>query len=102
LNEASLIKTGWQFQQLFITILVYNNPQNPRTLYEHHKQSLFDDCRHRLDRHFGIHHPNEQQVKSLALLEIKQLLNQAGKSLSDYNIDEPSIKFDDLKGYLKS
>jgi hypothetical protein len=98
LNEASLIKTGRQFRQLFVTILVYNTPQDPRTLYQCHQQSLSDDCRHRLEHHFGIPYPTEQQIQSLALLEIKKLLNQAGKSLSDYHIDEPSIDFDDLEG----
>ena len=59
LTEASLIKIGGRFRQLFVTILVYNNPQDPRLLYERHKQSLSDDCRHRLDHHFGIPHPTE-------------------------------------------
>jgi hypothetical protein len=98
LNEASLMKTGTQFRQLFVTILVYNHPQDPKALYESHKQSLSDDCAYRLQRHFHIPHPTLQQVESLALLEIKRLLNRAGKSLSDYGIDEPSIDFDNLEG----
>src|SRR5437667_3262233 len=51
LEEAGLIQTGHQLRQLFASILLHNNPLNPRLLYERHLPCLSDDCRYRLQTH---------------------------------------------------
>jgi hypothetical protein len=96
LEEAALIQTGHQLRQLFVSILVHNNPLDPLSLYERHLPSLSDDCRHKLQNKFHIVNPNYEQVESLALQEIGVVLQRYGKSLSDYHLPTPLHSFDDI------
>src|SRR5271169_2461417 len=80
LEEAGLIQTGHQLRQLFASILLHNNPLNPRLLYERHLPCLSDDCRYRLQTRFHIFNPDYEQIESLALHEIDIILQQSGKS----------------------
>src|SRR5579871_6455162 len=100
LQEAGLIQTGHQLRQLFVSILIYNNPIDARSLYDRHLESLSDDCRHRLQIQFHIINPDPQQVESLALQEINFVLQRFGKSLADYSLPNPIYMFDDnvMKG----
>lgn len=47
---------------------------------------------------FHISDPNHDQIESLALYKINTILQQFGKSLSDYYLPDPSIVFDDIGG----
>ena len=44
LQEAALFQTGSQIRQLFITILLMNDPCDPLGLFKRHFNSLSDDC----------------------------------------------------------
>jgi hypothetical protein len=98
LEEAGLIQTGRQLRQLFVLILVHSDPVDPRALYERHLPCLSDDCRFRIRTRFHIADPNHDQVESLALQEINIILQQYGKSLSEYNLPNPSVRFDNIDG----
>jgi hypothetical protein len=98
LQEAGLIQTGHQLRQLFASILLHNNPLNPRLLYERHLPCLSDDCRYRLHTRFHIFNPDYEQIESLALHEIDVILQQSGKSLTDYHLPNPTINFNSLSG----
>ena len=98
LEEAGLIQTGQQLRQLFVSILLYNDPVDLWSLYERHLPCLSDDCRYKLQRQFYIQDPNYEQVESLALHEINIILQRFGKSLSDYCLPNPSYSFNDIIG----
>ena len=76
LKEAGLIQTGQQLRELFVSILVHNNPLDPLSLYERHLSCLSDDCRYKLHTKFHIADPNYEQVESLALQEISIILQR--------------------------
>ncbi len=96
LEEAGLIQTGHQLRQLFASILLHNNPLNPRLLYERHLPCLSDDCRHRLQTQFHIADPDHDQIESLALHEIDVILRRSAKSLADYDLPNPIVDFSNL------
>lgn len=48
LEEAAHIQTDRQLRQLFVSILLHNDPLDPRSLYEHHLTCLSNHCRYRL------------------------------------------------------
>ena len=100
LEEAKLIQTGSQLRQLFVTILVHNNPLDPRKLYECHKPCLSDDCRFKLARQYHISDPSDIQVESLALQEIDILLQRFNKTLSDYHLPNSFQRFDHSSIYV--
>lgn len=93
LREAGEIQTGHQLRQLFASILLHNDPLDPLSLYGRHLACLSDDCRHKLQRIYNVAHPSHEQVESLALHEIEIILQRSGKSLSDYNLPDPSVDF---------
>ena len=95
LTEASSFQTGHQLRQLFTTILLYNNPTDPLGLFNRFSPPLSDDCRYRLQTHFHVTSPTDQQITSLALQDIQVLLEQNNKSLADFNLPEREIQFDD-------
>jgi hypothetical protein len=98
LEEAALFKTGHQLRQLFITILLMNEPLDPRALFERYVDFLSDDCRYLLQHHFNVPTPSDEQIQSLTLYKLQILLEKSGKSLQDYNLPLPTIDFDDLNG----
>jgi len=98
LEEAALIQTGHQLRQLFVSILVHNDPLDPLSLYERHLPSLSDDCRHKLRTKFHTPDPDYEQVESLALQEISIILQLYDKSLSDYHLPAPLHSFDNVIG----
>ena len=101
LTEAATIDTGSQLRELFVCILLYNNPSDPRALFERHAHSLSDDCCYRLRTFHHIDNPSDDQIISLALYEIDHLLQQNGKSLSTYNLPTPSVNFQNVDGVCR-
>ena len=63
--------------------------------------SLSDDCRYRLRTFHHIDNPSNEQIISLALHEVDHLLQQNGKSLSTYNLPNPSIDFENIDGVCR-
>ena len=98
MREAVTINTGQQLRRLFSVILLGNSPASPLNLFQTYVCHLSDDCRQRLQTQFNIHEPSDLQVLSLCLHLIQQLLQQSGKTLSDYGLPDPPIPFDELHG----
>src|SRR4030095_6936198 len=96
LGEASSFQTGHQLRQLFVTILLYNDPSDALGLFNRFQEQLSDDCRYRLQTYFHLMSPTDEQIISLALQDIEVLLEQSNKCLSDFNLPEPMVRFDDL------
>jgi hypothetical protein len=98
LNEAGFIQSGEQLHQLFVIILLRNNPADPLGLFDRHLHHLSDDCRHRLKNRFGNPNPTDEDVKSLTLQYIEILLHKAGKKLSDFSLPRPTKIIPDPRG----
>ena len=75
LEEAGLIQTDQQLRQLFISILIHNDPQDPLALYQCYLSCLSDYCQYKLQKQFNNTDSNYEQIKSLALREIEIILN---------------------------
>ena len=76
--------------------MIHNNPLNPRLLYERHLHSLSDDCRYKLQTQFHISDPDYEQIESMTLQEINDILQRSAKSLADYCLPNPAINFSNL------
>jgi Helitron helicase-like domain at N-terminus/PIF1-like helicase len=98
LSEAGFIQSGSQLRHLFAMILINNSPADPLALFNKHLSNLSDDCKHKLQHRFHIDNPSEIHIISLTLHYLQILLQQSGKSLTDYNLPSPMINFDDLNG----
>jgi len=98
LTEAASIQTGSQLRRLFVTILLGNSPSDSNGLFIKHVPHLSDDCNYRLRTFFHIDNLIEEQIISLALHYIERSLQQAGKTLADCSLPQPTITFDNLNG----
>lgn len=76
LQEASLMQLGYQLRHLFATILLFGEPVNPRTLWEHFKNDLCDDLIRQ--------HPDIEAAYNIGLYEINIHLSRNGRSLRDF------------------
>lgn len=97
LREAALMQSGVQLRLLFVTILTYGSPANPRQLWTHFEAELSDDCSHRLCQS-GIDKPTEEQARSLALSHIAQMLATSDKTLDNFDLPNPTIPTVELEG----
>jgi len=84
---------------IFVIILLQNNPQDSRSLFQRHMNTLCDDCKYHLQRDFNINQSSGQQIQSFALQEIQDILQHVGKTLSDFNLLNPSIEFIDRQEF---
>ena len=83
LTEAANCAMPAQLRQLFVTILLFNEPCDPLALWNKHKASLAEDFLLRA----RILFPNVKlnaSVLNSALLDIENRLEKHGKYLSDY------------------
>ena len=100
LREAGGMQTGRQLRQLFAVILTERGPINPRLLWENHALKLSDDCQWRLRHQHHIDAPTDDQISSLALHELNEILLQSGKSLQDFGLPLPTHRFDHVHGNI--
>jgi hypothetical protein len=73
-----------------------NSPQDPLQLFNQHRLSLSDDCEYRLRQRYDLATPSSIQIQDLLLLDLSTLLEQAGKSLSDFHLPLPTGSLNDL------
>ena len=83
LQEASIMQTGRQLRQLFVTILKDCIPSEPMALWDQFKENICDDLAYIL-RNRGLEHPTPDQVYDYGLYLIDKSLQEAGKSLNDF------------------
>lgn len=90
LQEAALFKTAGPLRVLFMTIIIHSTPTDPLALYERHKDSLFEDCRHRLQqRPYLIAHPTCDEILAYGLGLLSRLAEQHGKTMTELQLPEP-------------
>lgn len=84
LEEASLMKTGYQLRLLFVTILYDCQPLSPEVLWENLWDKICDDLEYKLQNQKGIPDPTPEQIQDYGLFLIDQLLQARGKTLHDF------------------
>jgi hypothetical protein len=96
LEEANGMQTGVQLRSLFVTILVFGVPGEPRMLWDKYKEHICNDCKATLQCR-GIVEPSIEQIESWALHSLQDALAKFSKTLEDFGLPAPSIAFDRLK-----
>ncbi len=66
MEEAIGMQIGVQLQSLFVTILVFSDPGEPRMLWDKYKEHICNDYKATLQRR-GIVEPSIEQIESWAL-----------------------------------
>jgi len=87
LEEGSAIQTGRCLRQLFASILLFCEPTNIALLWSNFKDNLCEDISHRVKNNGFVNYDIDElkdDIENEALLEIQQLLEYHGKSLSDF------------------
>lgn len=83
LEEASVMKTGFQLRNLFSTILLFCNPSQPNILWHEFKAHICDDLAYKL-RTLNILDPTEDQIFDFGLYLINKNLGLQAKSLQHF------------------
>ena len=85
LTEAAIYQSTATLRQLFITILEFNQPEDPWGLWAQHKDDLLDDIVHELHRSHTINTmPPAEEIGNMGLLRVEELLQAQGKSLRNF------------------
>jgi hypothetical protein len=93
LREAATWQGGHQLRSLFVLLLLHCNPADPLVLWNNHRQHLSDDCAHQLREKYGIEQPTEDQVNSLALCLIRDILRTNNSTLEAHGLPLPQHEF---------
>ncbi|XP_021974611.2 uncharacterized protein LOC110869685 [Helianthus annuus] len=86
LSEAKLWASGSQLRELFVTMLLFCEVNRPAQLWAQNWEILSDDILYLKRRLFmfpGLH-LSDDQLKNYCLIELNELLEKNGKSLSDF------------------
>ncbi|KAG5545929.1 hypothetical protein RHGRI_018181 [Rhododendron griersonianum] len=84
LQEASVMKTGYQLRRLFGVILTQCSPLNPCALWKQFCIHICDDLAHKIRTLFSIANPTEAQVEDYGLYLLDELLQESGKTLLNF------------------
>lgn len=84
LQEAAILKTGYQLRRLFVVILTQCAPLYPHLLWRQFAMHICDDLAHKIQMLYGIQTPTETQIEDYGLYLLNQMLQESGKSLSDF------------------
>jgi hypothetical protein len=93
LREAATYQTGDQLRHLFVLLLLNCHPADPLLLWTNHSQHLSDDCRYRLQTRYGIAEPTDDQITSLALSLIRDILHNNNSNLDAHHLPQPQHEF---------
>ncbi len=96
LGEAVVMQIGAQLRFLFVTILAFGVPSEPRMLWDKYKEHICDDCKVALQRR-GIVKPSIEQIESWALHFLRDALAKFNKTLEEFGLLAPSVAFDRLE-----
>jgi hypothetical protein len=96
LEEEIGMQTGVQLRSLFVTILAFGIPGEPRMLWDKYKEHICDDCKVTLQRH-GIVELSIGQIKSWALHSLRDAFAKFNKTLEEFGLPTPSIAFHRLE-----
>jgi hypothetical protein len=84
LEEAAIMRTGYQLRRLFSVILTQCMPLNPNLLWNKFAMNICDDLANKLRTIFVIPNPTESQIQDYGLYLLNQLLQESGKTLADF------------------
>ena len=86
ISEASVWMFGPQLRDIFMTILIFCDVSRPLKLWEENWEFLSEDIQHKKRKIFNYPELEltEEQLKNYCLVEIQELLNKHGRSLSDF------------------
>ncbi|GJW73513.1 hypothetical protein Tco_0132883 [Tanacetum coccineum] len=93
--EASFWAMAPQLRDLFVTILLFCDVSRPLKLWEENWVQLSEDILDKKWKHYRYFELNmsDKQVRNYCMLEIQNLLNTHGKSLTDFkNLPQPNPK----------
>ncbi len=96
LRDAIIMQTGAQLWSLFVTILAFGVPGEPRMLWDKYKEHICDDCKVALQR-CSIVEPSIEQIESWTLHSLRDALAKFSKTFEDFGLPAPSVAFDQLK-----
>ena len=86
LTDATIVKTGGQLQELFVILLLFCQPTNPLTLWLNHKAGLCEDLLYK--KRLQENNPSielSEEIEALALYHMDLLLQESGKTLSQFS-----------------
>lgn len=86
LSDASIHQTGSQLRLLFVTLLLFSDVSDVRTLWDKNWKLFSDDIEYKERKNSGLRNfvISEQRLQSLTLLDVDYQLRKRGKSLSDF------------------
>ena len=88
LEESAVTKLCPQIRELFVIILIFCEPANPRELFDVFWETWIDDFKQRGQRQ---NVPlNETQLKTMLLLDLEMRLQSFEKLLGDFGLPQPS------------
>ena len=90
LDESAVTKMCPEIRQMFVIILIFCLPTNPLTLFNEFWMTWFDDIQHKARRR-GVE-LEEDQLKTLVLLDLEMRLSSFEKRLPDYGLPAPSVE----------
>jgi hypothetical protein len=96
LEEAVGMQIGAQLRSLFVTILAFGVPGEPRMLWDKYKVHICNDCKATLQCR-GIVESSFEQIESWALHSLQDALAKFSKTFEDFGLPAPSIAFDRLE-----
>ncbi|KAG8718749.1 hypothetical protein FRC08_004455 [Ceratobasidium sp. 394] len=82
------MKTGFQLRKLFIVILTFCTPSDPKQLWLDFQHHLCDDLRHQMQHLAGApQNPTDDQVYDYELYLIRQTVEEAGSTMERVQLD---------------
>ena len=88
LQEAAATQLCQQIRELFVTILLFCMPSDPRALFEEFWRTWADDYQRR--GHQRNLDPSENQLRTMVLLDIDLRLQSVEKNLQDFGLPIPT------------
>ncbi|XP_058208347.1 uncharacterized protein LOC131321380 [Rhododendron vialii] len=84
LQEAAIMKTGYQLRRLFCVILTQCSPLQPLELWKRFFINICDDLEHKIRMLFAIPNPTETHIEDYGLYPLNQMLEETCKNLHDF------------------
>ena len=88
MTEDGPIRMSWELRGLYVAILIWCAPANPRALFDRFYPGWADDYLQEAARKNV--HLNDSQKKTMVLLDLKHRLQENEKQLIDFQLPEPT------------
>ena len=88
LTEGAATKLSSALRELFVTILLFSMPANPKELFETHYLEWTDDFTFEAETKGVIF--DEQQMRTLVLIDLKKRMQSWERQLSAFGLKEPT------------